>query len=137
MNVMKEIEKFEVKAAAEAFAARFSGDDWAWLVNLPDGKFWNLVEDGDFEGAEIMAECLLANRNMPATWAAAEAQERWEKMHQAAREMVARWARATGRTGGAHKQARQARIRGLMKNGLESAYAARLKAETAPGGDNA
>lgn len=50
-------------------------------------------------------------------------------LHQEAQQLVYDWAMATGHTGQQHAQARQSRIRKVMKNGLDSDYARKLMRE--------
>ena|ERR1017187_6518680 len=67
----------------------------------------------------------------------------WANLHREAQELVKAWAISMKRTGAAHKQARQGRIRKLVKHGLDSRYADGLRKEIAnvlpiaPSGDRA
>ena len=123
-----------VKEAQRLFMAQFGQLDWVDFCGTPG--FSEAWEAGEIARASVIAHGVLVRKNRLDKEPTAE---QWAKissniqeqgrLHDAARSLVAQWARATGRTGKSHKQARQSRIRKLVKNGMQSDYAKRLKAE--------
>lgn len=108
---------------AKDFSSRFSFEDWSELCSL--GDFTRAVEAGEFDRAEVIAHEHFQRRDE----AGARVVLEWERRHAEARALVAQWAAATGRTGGDHKQARQSRIRRIVKHGIDSDYARAIRAE--------
>lgn len=86
-------------------------------------------EAGDWPLVRVIAFCF-ANKTLDAdAQTGAEILIERERRHKAASDLVAIWARATGRTGGAHKQSRQNHIRRLLKRGISSDYARKMMLE--------
>lgn len=111
----------------ETFAKRFTAGEWFELCAL--ANFNAAVMAGEWESAEVIAHEHLTRRWDDEIHRAAAGVAGWEARHQAARELVHQWAEATGRTGREHKQVRQSRIRRIVKHGLASEYARKIRAE--------
>lgn len=111
----------------QSFSARFSFEDLAALCARPD--FLAAVEASDFALAEVLAAQFFAARDASSIDIAVAQQLNWDSRHAEAKALVAQWAAATGHTGGDHKQARQSRIRRIVKHGINSDYARAIRAE--------
>jgi len=111
---------------ADEFGSRFSIEEWFDLLLAPG--FEDALDRRDWKRAEAIAHEALGPRQTDLEVAAAYQTEQ-AQLHREVRSFVGQWARALGRTGPAHKQARQCRIRSLMKHGLASPYAHKLHAE--------
>ena len=109
------------------FASQFPIEDWNFLCAVPD--FNAALEDRELGVAEVIARTRLFARDQASIERGAIAMVSFDREHGAVAEFVSRWAMATGRTGRAHKQSRQAHIRKLVKHGLASGYAEKMKAE--------
>ena len=111
----------------EQFAGCFSAEDWGLLCT--DEKFLAAIQAQDWDQAEVIAWAKFMKRDQAEISLMAEVRARHDRLHEAARQFVSVWAKATGKTGGKWKQSRQNHIRRLMKNGLASDYAAKMAGE--------
>lgn len=110
------------------FAARFSYEDWSWLCTFE--KFNQAVQAVELGVAEVIAHEKFAERDAVSPETLAEMDDRFHRQQEnniLIREFVTLWANQLGRNGKAWKQSRQNHIRRLMKHGLGSDYAMKMR----------